>query len=459
MQAVTNLAAINSQAEISPQQALAQCQAQLHDLKRELAMHDQLSGRGGQSYDAYTPSQRSELRARVSGYLEGDVDELEASTLRQIKESFEIFRELYREQAQQLKAANARADAAASAATSANFAAPPVAGGAGPAGAAVTVDAEANPDQPPVEVVEVGDALDGGASGFGCGVAPADAKPSDPQFASPGAGAKAAAGGGAAIPSAAGELLAASAAPVPPQVHFSEFKQGAGAELSALLLDNKSQLRERKASQRRYAMEVNAAKSEIDDVKAQLEIKKAARGPRPLVEAPGGGAAEVIDDEEFAMLAKLKQAKLKYRQAFDALTDERATVEYVSGTVEQCRSQLLQDFTTWLRTEHPESAASAAALMTAGGDGISAHVSGYGSGYGSGFGSGYGVGGTGGLGDGADAARSSTPFDQDEQFEKLEAQMALSHDPDSLPFFKAGKLATARSHKTGSVRTKPRPFQ
>ena len=34
MQAVTNSAAINSHAEISPAQALASCQAQLHDLKR-----------------------------------------------------------------------------------------------------------------------------------------------------------------------------------------------------------------------------------------------------------------------------------------------------------------------------------------------------------------------------------------------------------------------------------------
>ena len=45
MQSVTNMAAINSQAEVSPAAALAACQAQLTDLKRELAMHDQLAGR------------------------------------------------------------------------------------------------------------------------------------------------------------------------------------------------------------------------------------------------------------------------------------------------------------------------------------------------------------------------------------------------------------------------------
>jgi len=86
MQSVTNMAAINSQAEVSPQAALAACQAQLVDLKRELAMHDQLAGRGHISYDAYTPAQRSELRGRVQHYLEGDTPDLEVTTLRQIRD-------------------------------------------------------------------------------------------------------------------------------------------------------------------------------------------------------------------------------------------------------------------------------------------------------------------------------------------------------------------------------------
>jgi len=110
MQSVTNMASINSQAEMSPQAALAACQAQLTDLKRELAMHDQLAGRGHISYDAYSPQQRAELKGRITNFLESDGGELEATTLRQIRESFDIFRQMYREQAAQLQSATERAD-------------------------------------------------------------------------------------------------------------------------------------------------------------------------------------------------------------------------------------------------------------------------------------------------------------------------------------------------------------
>ena len=97
-----------------------------------------------------------------------------------------------------------------------------------------------------------------------------------------------------------------------------------------------------------------------------------------------------------------------------------------------------------------------------------------GSGFGGGFGGGgsnlvMGIGGGnntsslgGGMLGGGGDNRASTPYDQDEQFEQLEANIALSQDPDSLPFFKASKLASARSHKNKGkpgIRSVDRPFQ
>ena len=199
MQSVTNMAAINSQAEVSPAAALAACQAQLTDLKRELAMHDQLAGRAHVSYDPLTDGQRAELKVKVRAFLEGDnpASELEAPTLRQIKESFELFRELYREQGAQLRSATDAAAAATAAATraartssermgSASGGARPAAAGADGAdgadgGVVLSAEVEASP---PVEVVDfVGGAESGGADGgFACGVAPTDSRPADPQY-------------------------------------------------------------------------------------------------------------------------------------------------------------------------------------------------------------------------------------------------------------------------------------
>ena len=487
MSSVSNNATINSHAEISPSQALVMCQSQIADLKRELAMHDQLAGRGHVSYEPFTPNQRSQLREQVKTYLDGGASELEAATLRQVKETYELMKQLYAEQAAALKAAEERAEKAEMGGGMGGGAAFGYAtkggddaygaGGGGVGGLSLSAEADAGP----VELVDPsqlvgGDEISGGASGFGCGVAPADAKPADGGMIAPGAGGMSARGRRASTESllsmrngGAGASGAGAAEPNP-NVYFAEFKSGAGAELHALLLENKSNLRERRNAQRRFALEVNASKHEIDEIKRSIDLKKESRKDAPPMNT-GGVAAEVIDDEEYSLLQKLKQAKGRYRAAFDSLTDERATVEYVAGAVENCRSQLLADFSTWLQDEHPEAAASASALMTSalGAAESAASASGYGSGYGAGLtpraassvaGARSIIGG-GGAGD-----KPSTPYDQDEQFEALETNLALSQDPDALPFFKASKLATARSQKKakegigpGSIRSKDRPFQ
>jgi kinesin family protein 6/9 len=495
MSSVSNNAVINAHAEVSPAQALVACQSQVAELKRELAMHDQLAGRGHVSYEPYTPAQRSSLREQVKSYVAGSQQELEAATLRQVRETYDLFRQLFNEQAAQLRAAEERAaNVAASAGPAYGYATKDGAGfgggggggggGAEPMAGGVTLMAEADPG--PVEVVNLvgGDELGGGASGFGCGVAPADARPSDPQFggaaAAMGVGGRRASAESMHMGGVGGRRVSAESmlmgngggggSEANPNVFFAEYKSGAGAELHALLLENKATLREHKTAQRRHALEVNSAKREIDEVKRAIEHKKEMRKDAPPMNT-GGVAAEVIDDEEFSLLQALKQAKGKYRAAFDSLTDERATVEYVSGTVENCRSQLLTDFSSWLQAEHPEAAASASVLMAhALSSDSTASASGYGSGYGGGLTPRAGAGGASGLvmgiGGGAGAAggdKPPTPYDQDEQFERLADDIALSEDPDSLPFFKASKLATARSLKKskdhGNIRTKDRPFQ
>ena len=53
-----------------------------------------------------------------------------------------------------------------------------------------------------------------------------------------------------------------------------------------------------------------------------------------------------------------------------------------------------------------------------------------------------------------------TPLDHDEQFEQMSDALILQQDPDALPFFKASKLASARSTKGRRPADKPqRPFQ
>ena len=491
MQSVTNFAAINSQAEVSPAAALAACQTQLNDLKRELAMHDQLAGRAHISYDAYSAPQRIELRGRVQRFLDGELHELEATTLRQVKESFELFREIYQEQSGKLMDASKAAASAAQAYAQA----PSMASG----GAAAVASGGGEADAPPVEVVDyVGgeDGLSGGSSGFGCGVAPSNSRPSNPQYADRRVSAAAGIAPAASDPYptvGVGALATPEPAsqPTRPDYYYSDFKHGAGAELHALLLENKATLRQRRAAVRQHALGVNEAKHAIDDIKHQLDAKKMSKSAEKNMAEHNGVTAEVIDDEEFALIAKLKAAKGSYRAAYDQLTDERSTVEYVTSAVEQCRSQLVADYGKWMAVEHPEAAVSKAQLAAAAGNDLksdslsqpssipgpsfhtsytSAVYSGSSSIYGSNAGLVMGLdGGYGGASGGGtrmlsgvnEESEMSREFDQEEQFEVMENQLAMQNGPESIPFFKASKLANAKGRKTNdkgaSVRAKGKP--
>lgn len=183
----------------------------------------------------------------------------------------------------------------------------------------------------------------------------------------------------------------------------------------------------------------------------------------------------MIDDEEFALLSELKAAKGRYRSAHSEMVEARSNVEYAETLIENCRAQLLEDFSTWMSAEHPEAAASIATRTSAaasGADGadlaqpsnvVSSSI------YGSGGGSSSLVlglnGGRGGVGSASAAALGgspSTPYDNDERFEQLEESMALEQDPDSLPFFKARSTRAAQPRHSQRPRSnrcaqKPRP--
>ena len=318
--------------------------AQVKHLKKELAMHDALSGRNNVSYGPFSPEARSQMKARLLAYCEGDGPEPEMNSLRQIRENYALFRQLYQQQA------------AATKCISVETVCPRCAGG-------LSMSAETDLAMPPVEIIDMVGTLaeDGGGQGFGVGVAPPGAKPESLALPNMVAAVKrlgtpdVAAAPLPAVPidSAEASSTAASA--------FEEFKKTAGMDKHALLLENKRALRESKASVRTLGAQVNAAKRQIDETKARLDRL---RGPRAAA-SPARGAAEVIGEEEFQLLEALREAKQRYRDAFSRMTDERDKSDYVAQTVENCRAQLLTDFGSFLKAERPDAAASADALLAA----------------------------------------------------------------------------------------------
>ena len=69
---------------------------EIRDLKAELAMHDTLTGRGRISYEPYSPEQQYEQQMLAQKFLVNEVDDLNIESIRQVKELFYQFRNLYK---------------------------------------------------------------------------------------------------------------------------------------------------------------------------------------------------------------------------------------------------------------------------------------------------------------------------------------------------------------------------
>lgn len=75
---------------------LKKYEREIKDLKMELTMHDILVGRGRILYEPYTPEQQYEQQKLAHKFLSNEVEDLDFESIRQVKELFFQFRNLYR---------------------------------------------------------------------------------------------------------------------------------------------------------------------------------------------------------------------------------------------------------------------------------------------------------------------------------------------------------------------------
>ncbi|KAJ3033037.1 Kinesin-like protein kif9, partial [Rhizophlyctis rosea] len=358
---------------------------EIKELKQELSMHDMLVGRGHVVYEPYSEGMRWEVRGRVRGYLEGEEEELEVTSLRHIKEIFGQFKVLYK----QLEAENEDWQRIHK-------------GGGGSGGAQVVVGVRD-------EAVDTGDSRgadldkDEGVgetegSGFGVGLAPSNARPvGGPATAQlkPKNAAKnrkqsrmvgASNGTGPAssgilshfdhddeelreawidrdtatppapfsteiIPGTGINKVTESLPPLPAQKvnrviapppsraeEFENFKRGKGSEMMRVLTENKTILREKKKQAKDLADQINTTKKQIDETKNLIERKKKEMGP---ISDP---TPQILDTEHYTLLTHLQTHKQTYRDLFSSLRTTRQEIDYCTRLVDQCRQKLMAEF-------------------------------------------------------------------------------------------------------------------
>eukprot|EP00698_Gefionella_okellyi_P004368 TRINITY_DN14039_c0_g1_i1.p1 TRINITY_DN14039_c0_g1~~TRINITY_DN14039_c0_g1_i1.p1 ORF type:complete len:730 (-),score=199.31 TRINITY_DN14039_c0_g1_i1:78-2267(-) len=239
-----------------------------------------------------------------------------------------------------------------------------------------------------------------GGKGFAAGgVAPRDAKPAtkvtvtEPRLD----------GTSPTLPKSSGTTAAAAtpAELVPPSrpEAFELYKQGPGAESNKSLVDLKASVREKKRVLKDQGQRVNQIKRAIDMLRVKVEQKKSERDGRQ-----GAEDAEIIDEEEFGFLRDLKESKKQYRELFDKVHALKSEADYEDRLVEQARTKLISDFETWYAATYSSGDAPEPSATPTADDDV-------------------------------------RYMDDQERFDRMEAQRITQDDPDSLAFYNARKAA------------------
>lgn len=203
------------------------------------------------------------------------------------------------------------------------------------------------------------------------------------------------------------------------QEAFSQFKAAEGSEINGELLAAKATFKQMKARRVELAGICNTSKQQIDTLRVALDDKKAAR--EASLEY-GGGGAEIIDEEEYAFIQELKEAKASYKQAHTEMRAANAAMESASQQADEKRAELLRQFDSWYTLSFSEEGVGdeASGLMTSQA--------------------------------GTDSGLNDT-MDEEEKFEQLQVDNVMAEDPDSLAFVRARKAVLKKGGaKAGRLR-------
>lgn len=167
-------------------------------------------------------------------------------------------------------------------------------------------------------------------------------------------------------------------------------------------------LREKKKKAKELSSSVNSLMEEINDTKEMLETRKQNRLEQGEFRTDDGQV--IIDEDEYELVCKAKDLKLRYRRDYEDLLNTKSEVIYCEKLVNQCRHRLVTEFDNW----YSESFLGADDEPKGGREG-------------------------------------QVPEDEQEKFDRLQLELLMEH-PDSVPYYNAKMQTERRMHLTASGR-------
>jgi len=411
------------------------------DLRKELSIYDTLTNRKQISYEPLSEGQIQEIRGHVRKFIDGETSEIEIVNMRQVNQVFEHFKTLVRQAEKENDELRVKIAALNEDTNS-----------IGEKSVPGSSQQNAKPSQSN-ELQLVGE-TDG--QNFGVGIAPSSARAPNVHSTVASKRTKSRKGKTDSVladvkrspspaenvkqlqdqtdkppstnPAAAGNRAMASPTrprtPPPKQEAFGQFRHEKGKQLNDVLVENKEILNCKKSEAKDTLTELNKIKKEMDECKRKLEE---AQAKREREEQNEGEENPVIEEEEFFLLKKIGDLKLKYRMDFEALENLRSDVAYCENLVNQCRKRLVTEFEAWY----------ADCFVSVAEDSIKSEES------------------------KSDDVKNSqkaikTVEDEEEKFDRLKIEL-LMENPESVPFYNAKSQTERRKLYSGSQTGKRKP--
>jgi len=319
MTKVSNEATIN--VHLDPQVLLKKYEKEIKDLKQELAMHDTLGNRGRINYEPYTPEQQYAQQQIAKKYLNGDIDDIDIESLRQVKELFIQFRNIYRNLVKDVKNNN-YIEALDNTETK---------GG----------DLEKAKSGKRIGMAGVGS--EENKHGFGLGKALKDAKPSHNVEG--------------LIREEASEINSQPESPSKKNDYyqqapneqlkkmdnmdrnqiFLEYKEKEGKEYNENVVKNIITLKEKKQEIKEVSEECQQTREAMERYKSLIQQKQETKNQDEIQQG-------IIDEEEYQYIKELKDLKRKFKAESERIRELKSTIILVNQNIQQSKAALLQKF-------------------------------------------------------------------------------------------------------------------
>ena len=137
-----------------------------------------------------------------------------------------------------------------------------------------------------------------------------------------------------------------------------EFKaDGQGKQLEESIRDNRFELKNVKVQVKELTERCNVSKKNIDLVKLDLDKKQDERKTQMQNQFNSANQEEVLDDddapqeiideEELALLQRMKELKKAYRLSFNELKTYKTQMHMIQSSIDEAKSQLVGSFEDW----------------------------------------------------------------------------------------------------------------